>query len=50
MLGLSIIITYYKGYDYIFNCIDSLLMSYQKSDKSLIFEIILVLDSIDDAV
>jgi teichuronic acid biosynthesis glycosyltransferase TuaG len=50
MVGLSIIITFYKGEKFIYNCIDSLLQSYSSSGKRLNFEIILVIDSMDDAL
>ncbi len=46
--GLSIIITYYDGYNYIFNCIDSLLASFSNSKSKLKFEVILVVDSPND--
>jgi glycosyltransferase involved in cell wall biosynthesis len=48
MKGLSIVIPYYKGYDFIFNCIDSLLTSYNSSQKEILFEIIVIIDSPDE--
>lgn len=47
--GLSIILTYYKGEKYIFACLDSIFQSYQKSKKKLNKQIILVIDSMEDA-
>jgi glycosyltransferase involved in cell wall biosynthesis len=47
--GLSIILTYYKGEQYIFKCIDSLLASYANSNRNLEKEIIIVIDSMDDS-
>ncbi len=45
MNNLSIIIPYYKGENYIFNCIDSIFESYNLSQKKISFEIIIVIDS-----
>lgn len=49
MRGISVIITYYKGESYIFNCINALLGSYNLSKKKLQLQIIVVIDSMDDA-
>lgn len=49
MDGISIIVTYYKGEKFIFNCINSIIESYNKSQKRFIYEIILVIDSMEDA-
>jgi len=48
MKGLSIVIPYYKGSRFIFNCIDSLLDSYNLSQKEILFEIIIIVDSPDE--
>lgn len=45
MNSISIIIPYYQGKDFIFNCIDSILNSYDLSQKKIIFEIIVIVDS-----
>lgn len=50
MTGLSIIVTYYKGRNFITNCIDSLLSSYAASDQKLEYEIIVIIDSMDDSI
>jgi glycosyltransferase involved in cell wall biosynthesis len=50
MFGLSIIVTFYNGEKFIYNCIDTLLKSYSNSNKRLNFEIIVVIDSLQDAV
>jgi len=49
MNSLSIISTYYKGENFIFNCIDSLVNSYERSKKKMNYEIVLIIDSIDDS-
>jgi glycosyltransferase involved in cell wall biosynthesis len=49
MRGLSFIITYYKGEKYIFKCLDSIINSAVKSKSKISFEIILVIDSIEDS-
>jgi glycosyltransferase involved in cell wall biosynthesis len=48
MKGLSIILTYYKGEKYIQNCIDSIIASYNYSSKAIEYEIIVIIDSMDD--
>jgi len=45
MNNLSIIIPYYNGRDFIFNCIDSIIKSYDLSQKKIMFEVIVVVDS-----
>lgn len=49
MNGISIIITYYKGEKFIFNCINSIIESYNKSQKRFIYEIVFVIDSMEDS-
>jgi glycosyltransferase involved in cell wall biosynthesis len=49
MTGLSIIITYYKGEKYIFKCLNSILNSAEASNRKITFEIILVIDSLEDS-
>nr|WP_315152900.1 glycosyltransferase family 2 protein [uncultured Flavobacterium sp.] len=49
MKGLSIIVTYYKGEKYIFKCLNSIMFSAEKSENKISFEIILVIDSIEDS-
>jgi glycosyltransferase involved in cell wall biosynthesis len=48
MKGLSIVIPYYKGSRFVFDCIDSLLASYELSPQKIPFEIIVVVDSPDE--
>jgi glycosyltransferase involved in cell wall biosynthesis len=50
MKELSIVIPYYKGSNFIFNCIDSLLESYALSQKKILFEIIVIIDSPDEYI
>ncbi|WP_426484146.1 glycosyltransferase family 2 protein [Flavobacterium sp. 2] len=50
MTGLSIIITYYKGEKHIFKCLNSIIDSAENAKKKLPFEIILVIDSIEDSL
>lgn len=45
MVGLSIVITYYNGEKFIENCINSLIISHNKSIEKIPFEIILIIDS-----
>ena len=45
MNNLSIVIPYYNGKNYIYNCIDSILNSYNQSRKKCLFEIVVVVDS-----
>lgn len=47
--GLSIIVTYYEGERFIFKCLDSIIDSFEQSKKSLNYEIILVIDSMNGA-
>jgi hypothetical protein len=47
--GLSIVMTYYKGAEFVFTCINSLLDSYNISNRRLNYEIIVVIDSPEDA-
>lgn len=49
MDGISIIVTYYKGEKFIFNCINSIIESYTKSQKRFMYEIVLVIDSMEDS-
>lgn len=49
MSGISIVLTYYKGEKFIENCINSLTSSYQASSKLLAYEIVVVIDSMEDA-
>jgi len=49
MTGLSFIITYYKGEKYIFRCLNSIIDSAVESNSKISFEIILVIDSIEDS-
>lgn len=49
MDGLSIIVTYYKGESFIFKCLDSIFQSYDKSNKILQNEVVLIIDSMGDA-
>lgn len=49
MHGISIIITYYKGEKFIFHCLNSLINSYSLSNKKLDYELIIIIDSMDDA-
>jgi glycosyltransferase involved in cell wall biosynthesis len=49
MFGLSVIVTYFMGEQHIFKCLDSLIDSYGKSKKELSYEIIVVIDSMQDA-
>lgn len=43
--GLSVVITYYYGHNYIVKCLESIFQSYKESKKLLNFEIIIVIDS-----
>lgn len=47
--GISFVISYYKGEKFIFNCIDSIIQSHNLSDKALLFEVIIMIDSVEDA-
>ncbi|AEI51010.1 glycosyltransferase family 2 protein [Runella slithyformis] len=47
---LSIVITYYNGEKFIDNCIDSIINSHKCSEKKIPFEIILMIDSMDDSL
>ncbi|MBB2145899.1 glycosyltransferase [Pedobacter sp. LMG 31464] len=49
MSGISVIITYYKGENYIFNCIGTLVRSFELSKKKLQLQVIVVIDSMEDA-
>ncbi|WP_145858826.1 glycosyltransferase family 2 protein [Pedobacter suwonensis] len=49
MSGISIVLTYYKGEKFIENCINSLIDSYEASSKLLAYEIVMVIDSMEDA-
>jgi glycosyltransferase involved in cell wall biosynthesis len=48
MTNISIIIPYYKGKEYIYECFHAIENSYNKSNKILTLEIILVLDSFEE--
>jgi len=50
MNNLSIIIPYYNGKKYIYNCIDSILNSYNRSQKKCLLEIIVVVDSPEEYI
>ncbi|MFF5381622.1 glycosyltransferase family A protein [Pedobacter suwonensis] len=47
--GLSIVLTYYKGEKYIFHCLDSIFRSYKQSRQLLKKEVVVVIDSMEDA-
>lgn len=47
--GISFVISYYKGEKYIFNCIDSIIQSHNLSNKTLFFEVVIMIDSVEDA-
>ena len=49
MLSLSIVVTYYKGKEFILNCIDSIQKSHHASSKLIDYEVIIVIDSMEDA-
>jgi glycosyltransferase involved in cell wall biosynthesis len=49
MRGISFVITYYKGQEYIFKCIDSIIHSHNLSNKTLPFEVIIMIDSMEDS-
>lgn len=49
MKGLSIVVTYYKGEEFIYKCLDSIFGSYAFSNQSLAYEVVLIIDSIEDA-
>ncbi|MDR0232176.1 MAG: glycosyltransferase family 2 protein [Dysgonamonadaceae bacterium] len=50
MNNLSIIIPYYNGKGFIFNCIDSILKSYNLSQKKIVLEIIVIVDSPEEYI
>lgn len=49
MVNLSIVITYYRGEKFIFNCINSIENSFKASSGKINFEVIVVIDSIEDS-
>lgn len=47
--GISIVIAYYKGENFIFKCIDSILESHEVSFFAFRLQLIIVIDSLEDA-